>query len=128
MFSLIFAATLFTSATLAAQETTALERGEYGPLDKAPDSALYDLPVKVSDHVYSAIGATQPPTQLNAGHNQSTRRTTPSDAAARRKSAFRVCASAPHSPGRTRSHKVMVLLVDDGHNLREARAGGTMLT
>ena len=69
MFSLIFAATLFTSATLAAQETTALERGEYGPLDKAPDSALYDLPVKVSDHVYSAIGATQPPTQLNAGHN-----------------------------------------------------------
>ena len=69
MFSLIFAATLFTSATLAAQEKTALERGEYGPLDKAPASALYDLPVKVSDRVYSAIGATQPPTQLNAGHN-----------------------------------------------------------
>ncbi len=69
MFSLIFAATLFTSATLVAQEKTALERGEYGPLDKAPASALYDLPVKVSDRVYSAIGATQPPTQLNAGHN-----------------------------------------------------------
>ena len=46
-----------------------MERGEYGPLDKAPDSVLYDLPVKVSDHVYSAIGATQPPTHSNAGHN-----------------------------------------------------------
>lgn len=69
MFSWIFAVTLFTSATVAAQQKTALERGEYGPLDKAPDSALYDFPVKVSDHVYTAIGATQPPTRLNAGHN-----------------------------------------------------------
>ncbi|MBE58062.1 MAG: MBL fold metallo-hydrolase [Gammaproteobacteria bacterium] len=69
MFRWIFAVTLPISVALAAQEKTALERGEYGPLDKAPDSALYDLPVKVSDHVYSAIGATQPPTYENAGHN-----------------------------------------------------------
>ena len=26
----------------AAEEQTALERGEYGPLDKAPQTALYD--------------------------------------------------------------------------------------
>ena len=69
MFRWIFAVTLLTSVSLAAQEKTALERGEYGPLDKAPESALYDLPVKVSNHVYSAIGATQPPTYSNAGHN-----------------------------------------------------------
>ena len=69
MFRWIFAVTLSISAAIAAQEKTALERGEYGPVDKAAESALYDLPVKVSDHVYSAIGATQPPTYKNAGHN-----------------------------------------------------------
>jgi len=50
-------------------EQTPLERGDYGPLDKAPDSALYDYPIQVSARVYSAIGATQPPTFQNAGHN-----------------------------------------------------------
>ena len=69
MSSWILLGTMLISAALVAQEKTALERGDYGPADKAPDSALYDLPVKVSDHVYSAIGATQPPTHANAGHN-----------------------------------------------------------
>lgn len=37
--------------------------------DKAPGSMLYDLPRRVADRVYSAIGATQPPTYDNSGHN-----------------------------------------------------------
>lgn len=58
-----------TSLVTMAAEQTPLERGDYGPLDKAPESALYDYPVRVSDRIYSAIGATQPPTFQNAGHN-----------------------------------------------------------
>lgn len=37
--------------------------------DKAPESMLYDKPKKVIDGVYTAIGATQPSTYENAGHN-----------------------------------------------------------
>lgn len=37
--------------------------------DKYPESVLYDKPVQVAPGVYSAIGATQPPTYENAGHN-----------------------------------------------------------
>ena len=37
--------------------------------DKAPNSQLYDLPTKVVDGVWSAIGATSPGTYANAGHN-----------------------------------------------------------
>lgn len=37
--------------------------------DKAPDSLLYSKPEKVLDHVWSAIGATAPPTYANSGHN-----------------------------------------------------------
>jgi rhodanese-related sulfurtransferase/glyoxylase-like metal-dependent hydrolase (beta-lactamase superfamily II) len=37
--------------------------------DKAPESVLYDLPQEVIDGVYSAIGATQPSTYENSGHN-----------------------------------------------------------
>jgi len=37
--------------------------------DKALDSALYSLPQKVADGVWSSIGATLPPTYANAGHN-----------------------------------------------------------
>lgn len=37
--------------------------------DKAPDSHLYDLPTKVVDGVWSAIGATSPGTYANSGHN-----------------------------------------------------------
>lgn len=38
-------------------------------INKAPDSLLYDLPEKVTDNVYSAIGATAPGTYANSGHN-----------------------------------------------------------
>ncbi len=37
--------------------------------DKAPNSMLYDLPQPVIDGVWSAIGATAPPTYANSGHN-----------------------------------------------------------
>lgn len=37
--------------------------------DKAPNSHLYDLPTKVVDGVWSAIGATSPGTYANSGHN-----------------------------------------------------------
>ena len=37
--------------------------------DKYPESVLYDRPVEVAPGVFSAIGATQPPTYENAGHN-----------------------------------------------------------
>lgn len=37
--------------------------------DQYPQSELYAKPVEVIPHVYSAIGATAPPTYDNAGHN-----------------------------------------------------------
>ena len=37
--------------------------------DRAPDSMLYSRPQKVMDGVWSAIGATQPATYDNSGHN-----------------------------------------------------------
>ena len=37
--------------------------------DQYPASALYSKPVEVIPHVWSAIGATAPPTYENAGHN-----------------------------------------------------------
>ena len=37
--------------------------------DQSPQSELYDKPVEVIPHVWSAIGATAPPTYENAGHN-----------------------------------------------------------
>ncbi len=37
--------------------------------DKAPKTILYSRPIKVAEGVYSAIGATQPPTYENANHN-----------------------------------------------------------
>jgi len=37
--------------------------------DKYPQSELYDKPVEVIPHVWSAIGATAPPTYENAGQN-----------------------------------------------------------
>ncbi len=37
--------------------------------DKAPESMLYSMPIKVRDNVYSAIGATAPGTFANSGHN-----------------------------------------------------------
>lgn len=46
-----------------------LEEGAYGPLDNYPQSLLYNAPVEVAPGVWSAIGATQPPTYENSGHN-----------------------------------------------------------
>jgi len=37
--------------------------------DYAPDSMLYRKPQKVADGIWSAIGATAPPTYQNSGHN-----------------------------------------------------------
>lgn len=37
--------------------------------DKYPDSLLYDVPVEVIPNVWSSIGATQPSTYDNSGHN-----------------------------------------------------------
>jgi glyoxylase-like metal-dependent hydrolase (beta-lactamase superfamily II) len=37
--------------------------------DQYPQSVLYEKPVEVIPHVFSAIGATAPPTYENAGHN-----------------------------------------------------------
>ncbi len=37
--------------------------------DKAPESMLFSMPIKVKDNVYSAIGATAPATYANSGHN-----------------------------------------------------------
>lgn len=37
--------------------------------DQYPQSVLYSKPVEVIPHVFSAIGATAPPTMENAGHN-----------------------------------------------------------
>ena len=37
--------------------------------DQYPQSVLYSKPVEVIQHVFSAIGATAPPTYENAGHN-----------------------------------------------------------
>ncbi|KAG1663440.1 Ferric uptake regulation protein [Nymphon striatum] len=38
-------------------------------IDKAPESLLFSLPEKVTDNIYSAIGATAPGTYANSGHN-----------------------------------------------------------
>lgn len=37
--------------------------------DQYPGSPLYSKPVEVIPHVWSAIGATAPPTYENTGHN-----------------------------------------------------------
>ncbi|MBK0328686.1 MBL fold metallo-hydrolase [Rhodobacteraceae bacterium F11138] len=57
----LFTALLATVATAAsASEDIA---------DQYPQSELYAKPVEVIPHVYSAIGATAPPTYENSGHN-----------------------------------------------------------
>ena len=54
------------AAALAVLATAA--QAEDAP-DKYPGSVLYSAPVEVAPGIYSAIGATQPPTYENAGHN-----------------------------------------------------------
>lgn len=55
---------VFLSVCLA---TTALASEDIA--DQYPGSALYSKPVEVIPHVWSAIGATAPPTYENSGHN-----------------------------------------------------------
>ncbi len=57
--------TTFIAAVLTAGSASASE----DITDKYPQSELYDKPVEVIPHVFSAIGATAPPTYENAGHN-----------------------------------------------------------
>lgn len=56
---------LLTTALLLATAATASEQ----IADKYPGSMLYDEPVEVIPGVWSAIGATAPPTYENSGHN-----------------------------------------------------------
>lgn len=56
----ITAALILTAAAAQASEDIA---------DQYPASELYSKPVEVIPHVFSAIGATAPPTYDNAGHN-----------------------------------------------------------
>jgi len=70
----VVAAAGMTAATFSgmalANEHADIAIGSPGnPEDKYPESVLYSKPVQVSEHVWSAIGATQPPTYENAGHN-----------------------------------------------------------
>ncbi|MEP2424966.1 MAG: MBL fold metallo-hydrolase, partial [Tateyamaria sp.] len=56
---------LLSTALLIATNATANE----DIADKYPASLLYDKPYEVIPGVFSAIGATAPPTYENAGHN-----------------------------------------------------------
>jgi len=49
--------------------TSAVSASDDNPPDKYPESLLYDRPIEVADNVWSAIGATQPYTYENSGHN-----------------------------------------------------------
>lgn len=59
------AATLFASLVMLTTPGFASE----DIADQYPASALYSKPVEVIPHVFSAIGATAPPTYENGGHN-----------------------------------------------------------
>lgn len=59
MLRLSLAACLMSSAAMASEDIP----------DQFPQSVLYSKPVEVIPHVFSAIGATAPPTYENAGHN-----------------------------------------------------------
>ena len=59
---------LFAAAILAAATAGAGGASE-DIADQYPQSELYSKPVEFIPHVYSAIGATAPPTYENSGHN-----------------------------------------------------------
>lgn len=58
-----------TALTLALLAMTTAAFASDDIADQYPDSALYQKPVEVIPHVWSAIGATAPPTYENTGHN-----------------------------------------------------------
>lgn len=55
--------------TVAAMAVSTIVQASEDIADKYPASMLYNKPVEVIPGVYSAIGATAPPTYENAGHN-----------------------------------------------------------
>jgi glyoxylase-like metal-dependent hydrolase (beta-lactamase superfamily II) len=59
MLRMSLAACLISGAAMASEDIA----------DQYPQSVLYSKPVEVIPHVFSAIGATAPPTYDNAGHN-----------------------------------------------------------
>ncbi|MCE8507481.1 MBL fold metallo-hydrolase [Ruegeria pomeroyi] len=59
--------TRFLATTLILAATAAAASEDIA--DQYPQSELYSKPVEVIPHVFSAIGATAPPTYENAGHN-----------------------------------------------------------
>ena len=60
-FRLLALALMALSTPVLADETVSA--------DNYPESLLYNKPIKVADNIYSAIGATQPYTYANSGHN-----------------------------------------------------------
>ena len=62
----LIAATVFGLTLIPVASTT---RASEDIADQYPQSELYSKPVEVIPHVFSAIGATAPPTYENSGHN-----------------------------------------------------------
>ncbi len=67
MKNIVRAAVLVAAATLTLAGPAA--RASEDIADQYPQSELYSKPVEVIPHVFSAIGATAPPTYENSGHN-----------------------------------------------------------
>lgn len=63
------AAVTLTPSSATAADLDPSSREAFYNSDKAPDSMLFDKPQKVTDGVWSAIGATAPRTYANSGHN-----------------------------------------------------------
>lgn len=59
---------IYSTALIAAMSVTSADASE-DIADQYPQSELYSKPVEVIPHVFSAIGATAPPTYENSGHN-----------------------------------------------------------
>ena len=59
---------IYSAALIAAMSITSAQASE-DIADQYPQSELYSKPVEVIPHVFSAIGATAPPTYENSGHN-----------------------------------------------------------
>ncbi len=60
---------VFLVATCAFNLLTGIAHASESIADQYPGSALYAKPVEVIPHVWSAIGATAPPSKENFGHN-----------------------------------------------------------
>lgn len=65
----LIASAMLSTAYAEERPENPVAAGLYGPVDALEGSDLYAAPVEVAPGVWSAIGATQPPTYENAGHN-----------------------------------------------------------